>query len=99
MENSKSGNEESKIQNSGSKIKSNEKKKKSQIPEHIQNLWEDHEQKLSKICYTNPKEPDHIMPQFYANYLNKVHLAAVLSIPIEEMHRSNYEQRLHACVT
>ena len=28
--------------------------------------------------------------------MKKVHLAAVFSIPIDEMHRSHYEERLHA---
>jgi hypothetical protein len=94
MENSKSQNEESKIQNSGSKNKSSEKKKKSQIPEHIQNLWDDHQQKLSKIHFTNPDNVDHIMPQFCANYLKRIHLAAVFSVPVDEFHRSHYEERL-----
>ncbi len=49
MENSKSENEESKIQISGSKNKSSEKKKKSGMPGHIQNLWDDHHKKLSNI--------------------------------------------------
>ena len=64
MENSKSENEESKIQISSSKNKSSEKKKKPGMPGHIQNLWDDHHQKLSKIRFTNPETADHIMPQF-----------------------------------
>ena len=66
------------------------------MPDHIQDLWNDHNDKLTKIRYTYPEEPDHILPQFYANYLKKVHLAAVFGIPIDEMHRSHYEERLHA---
>ena len=51
MENSKSENEESKIQISGSKNKSSEKKKKPGMPEHIHNLWDDHHQKLLNVRF------------------------------------------------
>jgi len=95
MENSKSENEESKIQNSDSRINSSSEKKKSGIPDHIRDIWASHDVKLTRIHYMNPTDQNSILPQFFANNIYNVHLAAVFSIPVMKMHDMDYEQRLH----
>ena len=69
---------------------------KNAMPEFVADIWDDFHAWLRKINFSNPKDVDEILPQYFASHVMKnIRLASIFSIDVTLLRNNQYEGRLH----